>query len=312
MPHTEDVTQESAAIDLEDRVAVVTGAGRGIGRATALMLAASGARVVVNDLGTGLRGEGASRDPANAVAEEIRDRGGRAEASHASVAEWSGAERIVAWAHEAFGGLDLLVNNAGLSADAPIWELDPELFDRVVRSHLHGGFHCLRAAAPHMKAQGFGRVVNLVSRAGLIGVPGNPAYGAAKGGLFGLTNVAARDLAPHGVTVNAVNPAATETRMVTTALESLARGADEERARAAALARALQPPERVAAVITALCSPAAGAINGQVVYLERERIGFFHPLHLARAAPLHDADAAGSLGALASLEPFGLDAVYGA
>jgi NAD(P)-dependent dehydrogenase (short-subunit alcohol dehydrogenase family) len=227
------------------------------------------------------------------------------------VAEWPAAQRIIQTALHAFGRIDLLVNNAGLSADAPIWELDPEVFDRVVRSHLHGGFHCLRAAAPQMKAQGFGRIVNLVSRAGLIGTSGTPAYGAAKGGLFGLTNVASRDLAEFGITVNAVNPAATETRMVTTAIDELNNQGEAGARRARGLRQALQPPERVAGLITALCLDTAGDINGQVFYIDKDRVGLFDPLDVAQSQPLaSDASVADFASALTRLELHPLGAIY--
>ena len=274
---------------LAGRVAVVTGAGRGIGRATALELAALGARVVVNDLGTSLAGDALDAAPAERVAAEIRDAGGQALPNHDSVANWQSSQSIVQTALDGFGQLDLLVNNAGLSTDAPIWELDPEVFDRVVRSHLHGTFHCIRAAAPHLRTRGYGRIVNLVSRAGLLGIPGNPAYGSAKGGVFGLTNVASLDFAESGITVNAVSPAATETRMVTTAIESLESGDADAAARARGLREALQAPERVARVIAALCLEASADINGQIVYVDRERIGFFQPLGLPQTAELAEA-----------------------
>jgi NAD(P)-dependent dehydrogenase (short-subunit alcohol dehydrogenase family) len=273
---------------LEGRVAIVTGAGRGIGRATALSLASRGAYVVVNDLGASLEGDSSNEHPTAEVVDSIRAAGGRAIASTDSVAQWSSAQRIIEAALEEFGRIDFLVNNAGLFAAAPIWELDPELFDRVVRSHLHGTFHCMRAAVPHMKARGFGRIVNLVSRAGLVGMPGAAAYGAGKGGIFGLTNAASRDLAACGVSVNAVNPAATETRMVTTAIDQLSAQGEEERRRAKGLLDALQPPEQVASLITALlhdgCHGASrnepARLNGQILFLERGRVGLFHPLEV--------------------------------
>lgn len=273
-----------SAASLEGRVAIVTGAGRGIGRATALALASLGARVVVNDLGASLEGQGDDATPAREVVLEIEKAGGEAAASADSVSEWPSAQRIIECALDHFGRVDLLVNNAGLSATAPIFEQDPDHFDRVVRSHLHGTFHCIRAASPHMQERGHGRIVNVVSRAGLLGVPNQSAYAAGKGGVFGLTNVASRDLAAHGITVNAVNPAATETRMVTTAIDSFrAQGGDAARM-AAGLSQALQPPENIAALITALCLDEAGRFNGEIFYLEKDRVGLFDPLSFSQEA----------------------------
>jgi NAD(P)-dependent dehydrogenase (short-subunit alcohol dehydrogenase family) len=266
----------------------------------------------VNDTGTETDGSGGDATLAVAVAAEIEAAGGRAAPSTDSVAEWDAAERIVDTALERFGGVDLLVNNAGLSAGAPLWELDPALFERVVASHLHGSFHCMRAAAPHMKAKGFGRIVNLVSRAGIIGVPGNAAYGAGKGGVFGLTNVASRDLGPFGITVNAVNPSATDTRMVAGAIAAgRAAGGDAAR-RAENLAAVIQRPEDVAVLIAALCSKAAAGINGQVFFVARSRVGLFQPLtltqHRDREAPWTADELAEALG---TFETHPLEAPYG-
>jgi NAD(P)-dependent dehydrogenase (short-subunit alcohol dehydrogenase family) len=297
---------------LAGRVAVVTGAGRGIGRATALELARQGAAVVVNDVGVETDGSGRDASLAAQVAAEIEAAGGRAAPSADSVAEWAGAQRIIRTALDRFGAVDVLVNNAGLSAGAPLWELEPALFERVVASHLHGSFHCMRAAAPHMKEKRWGRIVNLVSRAGIIGVPGNAAYGAGKGGVFGLTNVASRDLAPFGITVNAVNPSATDTRMVARAVEAgRAAGGDAAR-RAENLAAAMQRPEDVAVLIAALCSEAAARINGQVFFVAKSRIGLFAPLTLAQSREKDGPWSAEELAqALATFEPYPLEAPYG-
>jgi NAD(P)-dependent dehydrogenase (short-subunit alcohol dehydrogenase family) len=297
---------------LAGRVAVVTGAGRGIGRATALELACQGAAVVVNDVGVEPDGSGRDASLASRVVAEIEAAGGRAAASADSVAEWAGAQRIVETALSRFGAIDVLVNNAGLSAGAPLWELEPALFERVVASHLHGTFYCTRAAAPHMKARGWGRIVNLVSRAGIIGVPGNAAYGAGKGGVFGLTNVASRDLAPFGITVNAVNPSSTDTRMVARAIEAgRAAGGDAAR-RAENLAAAMQRPEDVAVLIAALCSEAAARINGQVFFVAKSRIGLFQPLAIAQSREKDGPWSAEELAkALGSFETYPLDTPYG-
>ena len=296
----------------ENRVAIITGAGRGIGRATALLFAAQGARVVVNDLGASLEGEGSDASPAERVVQEIREAGGQATASLDSVSEWQSAERIIASAMDAYGRIDILVNNAGLSATSSILDHDPELCDRVVRSHLHGTFHCLRAAAPHMKAAGYGRVVNLVSRAGLIGVPNQAAYGAGKGGVFGLTNVVSRDLAAFGITVNAVNPAATETRMVTTAIESFRAQGGEQAKMAEGLAAALQPPENIAALVVALAHESSARFSGEVFYLEKNRLGLFDPLSVEQSVEraANQSPMGGMLDALTQLNPHASQVPY--
>lgn len=244
---------------LDGRVAVVTGAGRGIGRATALKLAELGASVVVNDVGAGLDGTDADAAPASAVADEIRAAGGTAVANFDSVADFEAAGRIIQAAINAYGRIDILVNNAGILASAPIWEVSPELFSRVVGVHLFGTFNCTRHACVPMKEQGWGRIVNLVSRGGLVGAPGSVGYGSAKGGIYGLTNVVARDLAPFGINVNAVNPAATLTRMV---------------AGSPGAAAVAQEPEDVAVLIAFLCTDAA-TVTGQTFLAQRGAVGWF-------------------------------------
>ncbi len=266
------------AVTLEGRVAVVTGAGRGIGRATAIELARLGAAVVVNDIGTAIDGSGRDARPADEVAAEIGARGGRAVASHDSVAEFESARRIIDTAVKHFGGVDILVNNAGLSAGSPIWEQEPELFARVGASHVGGTFHCTRHAVPYMKQKRWGRIVNLVSRSGIVGVAGNIAYGTAKGGVFGFTNAASRDLAPFGVTVNAVNPSSTETRMVMRAVEDGRRQGGDAARRAENLLAVLQRPEDVAVLIAYLCSEQAAGVTGQVFLVRKSEIGLFQPL----------------------------------
>ena len=190
---------------LGGKVAVVTGAGRGIGRAEAIALAAAGASVVVNDPGVDLEGLGGSHEPADQVVEEIVRQGGRAVANHESVADFDGAGRIVRQAVDTFGRLDILVNNAGIIGPDSLDEHSPEEFDRVVGVQLTGTFNMCRHAVPHMKAQRYGRIVNTVSNAwnlptGLIG------YAAAKGGIVSMTWALAFELQSHGITVNAIAP----------------------------------------------------------------------------------------------------------
>ncbi|MGE0383305.1 MAG: SDR family NAD(P)-dependent oxidoreductase [Gammaproteobacteria bacterium] len=269
---------------LAGRAAIVTGAGRGIGRATAMALARLGASVLVNDSGVASDGSDPDGTLAQAVAADIRGGGGRAIANADSVSDPMGAQRIVAAAAQSFGGVDILVNNAGLAVAGAIEDLDPALFDRVCDSHVKGTFYCMHFAVPHMRRRGWGRIVNLVSRAGIVGTPAMAAYGAGKGGVFGLTNVASRELAGSGITVNAVNPSSTDTRMVAEAIESAQRAGGEAALRAENLRRALQRPEEVAVLIASLCTEAAGRINGQILYVARREIGLFRPLALERTA----------------------------
>ena len=299
-------------VSLAGRTAIVTGAGRGIGRATALQLAHMGAAVVVNDLGTTVEGTGHDAGVAAAVVAEIEEAGGHAIANAASVTEFAGVERMVAETVDRFGSVDVLVNNAGMSTTAPIWEMDPDVFDRVSASHAKGTFNTIRCVTPHMRARGWGRIVNLVSRAGLVGIPGTAAYAAGKGAIFALTNVAARDLASSGITVNAVNPGSTGTRMVLGAVErARTQGGADAAARAARLEAALQAPEDVAALIAALCTEEAGNLTGQVFFVGRGEIGLFRPLAVdQKASTAGGCTVESLLAALGGFRPHPLEGVY--
>jgi NAD(P)-dependent dehydrogenase (short-subunit alcohol dehydrogenase family) len=275
-------------LSLEGKAAIVTGAGRGIGRATASLLARLGASVVVNDIGTSTSGTGEDSGPAEELAREIVTAGGSAVANTDSVVGFESAGRIVAAAVAHFGRVDILVNNAGISAGGAIWELEPDVFARVTRTHIDGTYNCTRHAVPHMRQAGWGRIVNLVSRSGLIGIPGTAAYGTGKGGVFGLTNVVSRDLAPFGITVNGVNPASTDTRMVGEAIEKGRLAGGEMARRAESLNALLQQPE--------------DAITGQFFFVRGTEIGVFRPLTLAdttsRDTPWSAQELARALGAL--------------
>jgi NAD(P)-dependent dehydrogenase (short-subunit alcohol dehydrogenase family) len=197
---------------LDGKVAIVTGAGGGIGRAEALLFAREGARVVVNDTGGARDGTGGS-GAAEAVCEEIRAAGGEAVASQDTVATQEGAEAIVARALEAWGRLDVLVNNAGILRDKTLLKMEAAQFDEVVGVHLRGTFLCTQAAARALVKQGEGgRIINTTSVSGMLGKFGQSNYAAAKAGIYGLTRSASIELQKHRVTVNCVAPIA-KTRM---------------------------------------------------------------------------------------------------
>jgi NAD(P)-dependent dehydrogenase (short-subunit alcohol dehydrogenase family) len=252
---------------LKDRVAVVTGGGRGIGRGIALLLAEEGAAVVVNDLGGNVDGSGQSTGPAEEVAAEIKARGGRAIANADSVTDFKAAERIIDTAVKEFGRIDILVNNAGILRDRMVFNLSEEDWDAVIAVHLKGTFNCTRHAAVQMRQQKFGRIISMSSTSGLYGNTGQANYGAAKDGIAGLTRVVSRDLGKYGVTVNAIAPAA-QTRMIATVPQK----AREIRAqRGVALpgqvVSEIPPlraePDDVAPFVVYLATDAAAQINGQ-------------------------------------------------
>jgi NAD(P)-dependent dehydrogenase (short-subunit alcohol dehydrogenase family) len=205
-------------IDFTGQVAIVTGAGRGLGRLFAMEIARRGGSVVVNDVGVSLDGRGTEEDPAAAVCKEIEALGSKAVPNYDSVTDFAGAANIVKTAVDAFGTVDILVNNAGIVRDRSLLKMEEDDFDAVIGVHLKGAFNCTRHAAPIMKDKGYGRIVNITSSAGLRGNFGQTNYGAAKAGIMGMTFVWSLELGKYGVTVNAVAPAGA-TRMTASLYE---------------------------------------------------------------------------------------------
>lgn len=211
----------------DGRVAVVTGAGNGLGRQYALLMAARGARVVVNDIGSSVSGAGADTGPAEAVAREIRDQGGDAVSNTDSVATCDGGAAVIETALQSYGRIDVLVNNAGIVRDVGFPEITPCDLDPMIDVHLKGAFHVTVPAWRVMREQGYGRVVNTVSSAGLLGSEHKSHYGAAKAGLLGLTRVLSIEGSGHGITVNAVAPVAA-TRMLAVNMAESEQDADRQ------------------------------------------------------------------------------------
>ncbi|MCW2594630.1 MAG: hypothetical protein QOF92_1525 [Pseudonocardiales bacterium] len=254
----------------EGRVAVVTGAARGLGRAHALALAAEGAAVVVNDFGVSLDGTDAQAGPAQQVVDEIVGAGGRAVANTDDVADWAGAKRLVDTAIEEFGRLDVLVNNAGFLRDRMLANLDEEQWDAVIRVHLKGHFAPLRHAAAYWRAeakagrQPDARVINTSSGAGLLGSIGQGNYSAAKAGIAGLTIVAAAEMGRYGITVNAIAPAA-RTRMTEATFAETMAAPDDDSFDAMA-------PENVSPLVVWLGSSESAHVTGRVFEVEAGKI----------------------------------------
>ena len=250
---------------LDGRVAAITGAGGGIGRAHALLFAREGAKVVVNDLGGARDGTGSGTTLAEKVVEEIRAAGGEAVPSYDDVSERAGADHIVTTAIDAFGKLDILVNNAGILRDKTLLKMDDAMFDLVVRVHLRGTFLCTQAAAKHMADRGKGgRIINTSSVSGLLGNFGQINYSAAKAGIYGLTRTASMELKKYAITVNALAPVAV-TRMTEDLpmVKMLPNAAD------------LLAPEHIAPAALFLASDAAADITGQVLAVEGPRLYLF-------------------------------------
>jgi NAD(P)-dependent dehydrogenase (short-subunit alcohol dehydrogenase family) len=249
--------------NLDGKVAVVTGAGRGIGREHALALARAGAKIVVNDLGASLAGEGADTGPAHDVVREIQALGGEAAADGENVADFAGAKRLIDGAVAAFGRLDILVNNAGILRDRMLVNMEEHEWDAVIEVHLKGHFAPTRHAAAHWRErskageQVAGRVINTSSPSGVFGNVGQLNYGAAKAGIVGFTLIAAQELQRYGVTVNAIAPNA-RTRMTEAAFgeipppESGFDAAD---------------PANNSPIVVALCADEAQDITGQVFFV---------------------------------------------
>lgn len=250
---------------LEGKVIVISGAGRGIGREIALECGRAGARVVVNDIGAGLDGEGTDSSPASEVVQLIKDAGGEAVASLDSVAEWESANRIITTALDTFGRVDAVVNNAGILRDRFFFNMNPEEWKAVIDVHLNGAFFMSRAAAPHMKKQESGAFVHIVSTTGLIGNLGQANYGAAKLGIAAMSKCIAMDMARYNVRSNCVSPFAMS-RMI----GSIPSETPEQQARLDKL-KAMEPG-KIAPFVAYLVSDLAKDVSGQVFAVRANEI----------------------------------------
>jgi len=254
---------------LKGKVAIVTGAGRGIGRGEALALASEGAKVVVNDLGGATDGTGAGGSPAEEVIAEIKRMGGEAVANYDSVATMQGGENIVKTAIDNFGKLDILVNNAGILRDRMVYNIGEEDWDLVLKVHLYGHFYTIKPACVFFRQQRYGRIINTSSIAGLYATTyGQANYGAAKEGIVGLTRKVARDMGKYGVTCNCIRPNA-GTR--------LSLSDETRRAWPKEIIDKLEQmkPEDIAPLVVWLASDDAANVNGRVFFVETGRIGLY-------------------------------------
>jgi NAD(P)-dependent dehydrogenase (short-subunit alcohol dehydrogenase family) len=271
----------------EGRVAIVTGAGRGLGREHALLLAAHGAKVVVNDLGANVDGSGRDDSFAAQTVADIEKAGGEAIVNGDDVSSWAGAKRMIDQALQTWGKLDVLVNNAGILRDRMLVNMSEEEWDAVIQVHLKGTFAPARHAAAHWRelhkttgAPTQGRIINTTSTSGIYGNVGQTNYGAAKAGIAAFSIIAARELKKFGVTVNAVSPSA-QTRMT----ENLRVLTDEQ--------RAMRDPKWVSPVVVYLASEAAQDITGRVIQAGVGRIavceGWRRGAEVPQVADPHDA-----------------------
>ena len=266
---------------LAGKVALVTGAGRGIGRSIALALAEAGAKVVVNDLGVTLEGSSTGESPAESVANEIRAMGGEAIADQHSVADFAQAQSMIAAACDQLGGIDIIVNNAGNLRDVIFHRMSEEEFDAVIAVHLKGTFNVSRAAAPKFKEQGSGAFIHMTSTSGLIGNFGQANYCAAKLGIVGLSKAIALDMQRFGVRSNAIAPFAW-TRMVS----SIPDETPEQKRRVEGLKKLI--PEKIAPFVVALGSDAAKDISGQIFGVRNNEIYLFSQPRPVRTAHTSD------------------------
>ncbi|MGD0353929.1 MAG: SDR family NAD(P)-dependent oxidoreductase [Dehalococcoidia bacterium] len=266
---------------LKGKVAVVTGAGRGIGRAESLALAAEGAKLVVNDLGAASDGSGASQTPAAEVCGEIINMGGEAVPNYNSVATPEGGDNIIKTAIDAFGRIDILVNNAGILRDRMLFNMTEEEWDLVIKIHLYGTFHCTRAASVYMRQQRAGRIINTSSISGL-GNLGQANYSAAKEGIIGFTRTVSLDLGRYGVTCNAIRPnAATRLTMTPELKAKVAKGiaaqgiTKPEDVDKFFNQMFTSKPEHIPPIVVYLATDEAAYINGRSFFINGNNIGFY-------------------------------------
>ena len=265
---------------LKDKVAIVTGAGGGIGRGIALLMAEEGAKIVVNDVGGAVDGTGSSSSPADIVVQEIKNAGGTAVANYESVVTMQGGEKIIKTALDNFGKLNIAVTPAGILRDRMIFNMTEEEWDAVIAVHLKGHFSIIKPACILFRQQRSGRIITFSSGSGLTGSSGQANYGAAKDGIAGLTRVVARDMGRYGVTVNSISPGA-RTRMTASVPDS----AREIRAqRGMGRPTTLLPvelrnePEDVAPMVAWLASDEAAHVNGYIFQVSGGTISLLnHP-----------------------------------
>jgi NAD(P)-dependent dehydrogenase (short-subunit alcohol dehydrogenase family) len=277
---------------LDGRVAIVTGAGRGIGASVARLLASEGASVVVNDLGVAVDGSGTDTGPAHEVVAEIAEAGGKAVASGADITDFAAAEGLIGGAIEQFGKLDVLVNVAGILRDRMIFNMTEQEWDDVIRVHLKGTFNTTRFASAYWRSlrdeTAQNRIINFTSVSGLHGAPGQPNYAAAKMGIVGLTYSSANALAKYGVTVNAISPGAATRMTSSIPMERRREGSPSN-------APDVMSPDNVAPIVAYLAAERSGWITGRVIHSAGYEISLYsNPEPVTRiigTGPWDDADA---------------------
>jgi len=273
---------------LEGRVAIITGAGRGIGREHALLFASEGAKLVINDLGGAVDGSGDDRSPAEQVVDEIKAMGGEAVANADNVADWEGGQRLVNAAVEAFGDLHVLVNNAGILRDRVIVNMTEEEWDSVIHVHLKGHFVPTRWAATYWREQSKAgkevkaAIVNTSSTSGLLGNPGQANYGAAKAGIAAFTVICAQELSRYGVRVNAIAPAA-RTRMT----ESTPGLSDIVQAPSDPGVFDSWDPANISPLVGYLAAESC-PVTGKVFFVQGGKVQYFQPWTLTDEVDKHD------------------------
>ena len=256
---------------LKGKVVVVTGSGGGIGRGHALAFASEGAKVVVNDVGAAVTGQGASSKPADMVVDEIKKMGGEAVANYDSVSVKDGAENIIKTAVDKFGKLDVLVNNAGILRDRMIYNMSDEEFEAVIKVHIYGHFFCTRAACVLFRQQRSGRIINTASTSGL-GNRGQSNYAIAKEGIVGLTRTVALEMGRYGVTCNAIRPNA-GTRM--TMSDDMKQAAARTGNVGMLKMMEMMKPDDIAPLVVWLASDAAANVNGRTFFVQTGRIALY-------------------------------------
>ena len=273
---------------LEGRVAIVTGAGRGIGAATAKLLAEEGASVVVNDLGGAVDGTGEAAAPADQTVQDIRDAGGTAIACYDSVAEFDSAAKIVQTAIDNYGRLDIMCHPAGILRDRMVFNMTEQEWDGVLQVHLYGAFNMIKHSIPHMIKQNYGRIVLFSSGSGL-GSSGQTNYSMAKEGMVGMARSLAAELEPYGITVNAVYPGGA-TRMTESIPESTTQMRAGTRPQPVSSQGApiegppeARAPENNAPKVVYLCSEAGGDITGQVIGTSGWVVSLYSPRHVIKS-----------------------------